>query len=88
MYRPQDPLADEEGLRAHGVEVEGQPLQLDPGHELGGHAVLRLGLREVGFLARILKSLNVLTMYRVTEQLLHFVVIKVETFGYPTEQQQ
>ena len=43
MYRPQDPLADEEGLRAHGVEVEGQPLQLDPGHELGGHAVLRLG---------------------------------------------
>ena len=25
VYRAKDPLADEEGLGAHGVEVEGEP---------------------------------------------------------------
>ena len=43
MNCSQNPLADEEGLGAHGVEVEGEPLQLGARHELLDPAVLRLG---------------------------------------------
>ena len=47
MNSPEDPLADEEGLRAHGVEVEGEPLQLGARYELLDPAVLRLGRQNV-----------------------------------------
>ena len=44
--RSQDPLADEERLRPHEVQVEGERLQPGALLELLRHAVLRLGLGE------------------------------------------
>ena len=75
MDRSQDPLADEERLRPHEVQVEGERLQPGALLELPRHAVLRLGLGEVRFLVRI--QISQCTMKRVTEQLLHSVVIEV-----------